>query len=311
MGIAGPSCRRLHPRLNFLRLDAETRLDYFGARYYSAAQGRFTSADKPFADQHMENPQSWNLYAYVRNNPLTYVDPDGQKGHHVVPQFLWINSDIGPEAKAFLKDFTIEFPGHMNSKAHDLYNVIAEEIWDNYLSENKGRFFRGQERTLATMTQKDAIEITRRFTTDARISKLIPELLEQGAKQTARLTVRSELGALGEKVGLGKVFEKEVVRMGLGKALGIALSLGITTVFGELFSAEPFSIGADCSQPGTCGREPEQQQDLQHRSESSDDFERRAVPNIRGNTGKVGTYCGWTWAAVRAARVKNGSACLK
>ena len=44
----------------------------------SAAQGRFTSPDKPFADQHPEDPQSWNLYAYVRNNPLAHVDSDGQ-----------------------------------------------------------------------------------------------------------------------------------------------------------------------------------------------------------------------------------------
>lgn len=59
--------------------DAETGLDYFGARYLSAAQGRFTSPDAPFADQHAEDPQSWNLYGYVRNNPLAAVDADGEK----------------------------------------------------------------------------------------------------------------------------------------------------------------------------------------------------------------------------------------
>lgn len=58
--------------------DAETGLDYFGARYFSGAQGRFTSPDAPFADQHPEDPQSWNLYGYSRNNPLRYVDPTGQ-----------------------------------------------------------------------------------------------------------------------------------------------------------------------------------------------------------------------------------------
>jgi RHS repeat-associated protein len=58
--------------------DAETGLDYFEARYLSSAQGRFTSPDKPFADQHLENPQSWNLYSYTRNNPLAFVDPTGR-----------------------------------------------------------------------------------------------------------------------------------------------------------------------------------------------------------------------------------------
>jgi RHS repeat-associated protein len=57
--------------------DAETGLDYFGARYFSGAQGRFTSPDEPLADQHSEHPQSWNLYSYGRNNPLRYIDPFG------------------------------------------------------------------------------------------------------------------------------------------------------------------------------------------------------------------------------------------
>ena len=57
--------------------DAESRLDFFGARYYSWAQGRFTSPDAPLLDQIAENPQSWNLYAYARNNPLAVVDSDG------------------------------------------------------------------------------------------------------------------------------------------------------------------------------------------------------------------------------------------
>ncbi len=58
--------------------DAETGLDFFGARYFSGAQGRFTSPDKPFADQHPKDPQSWNLYSYVRNNPLRYTDSTGE-----------------------------------------------------------------------------------------------------------------------------------------------------------------------------------------------------------------------------------------
>jgi RHS repeat-associated protein len=70
-------------------------LDYFLARYYSSAQGRFTSPDEfpggavdPFTGQQVgqpgplpyadiSNPQSLNKYAYVLNNPLCYVDPDG------------------------------------------------------------------------------------------------------------------------------------------------------------------------------------------------------------------------------------------
>ncbi len=57
--------------------DSETGEDYFGARYYGSALGRFTSPD-PLPGW-ASDPQSWNMYAYGRNNPLKYVDPDGEK----------------------------------------------------------------------------------------------------------------------------------------------------------------------------------------------------------------------------------------
>jgi RHS repeat-associated protein len=59
--------------------DVNSGLDYFGARYFSGAQGRWTSPDQPFADQHPEDPQSWDMYGYVRNNPLAHFDPDGKQ----------------------------------------------------------------------------------------------------------------------------------------------------------------------------------------------------------------------------------------
>jgi RHS repeat-associated protein len=65
--------------------DNETGLDYFGARYYASVQGRFTSPDpfefwmlnKKQQDTYITNPQRWNRYAYVLNNPLRYTDPNG------------------------------------------------------------------------------------------------------------------------------------------------------------------------------------------------------------------------------------------
>ena len=56
--------------------DNETGLDYFGARYYSGAQGRFTSPDPVGPDP--LNPQTLNRYRYAMNNPLRYIDPTGE-----------------------------------------------------------------------------------------------------------------------------------------------------------------------------------------------------------------------------------------
>lgn len=57
--------------------DVETGLDYFLSRYYSASQGRFTSADD--VGGRLTNPQSLNRYAYVLNDPLKYIDPTGHQ----------------------------------------------------------------------------------------------------------------------------------------------------------------------------------------------------------------------------------------
>jgi RHS repeat-associated protein len=77
--------------------DNESGLDYFLARYYSSAQGRFTSPDEftggphesfyvgelippdPILYAELTEPQSFNKYQYCLNNPLRYVDPDGHQ----------------------------------------------------------------------------------------------------------------------------------------------------------------------------------------------------------------------------------------
>ena len=55
--------------------DAETGNDYASARYYNPRLGRFLQPDS-FSGS-VGNPQSENLYAYVNNNPLNFVDPTG------------------------------------------------------------------------------------------------------------------------------------------------------------------------------------------------------------------------------------------
>jgi len=57
--------------------DTESNLDYFGARYFSGAQGRFTSPDPLLNSGKPWEPQSWNRYAYIDNNPLRYTDQTG------------------------------------------------------------------------------------------------------------------------------------------------------------------------------------------------------------------------------------------
>ena len=60
--------------------DKETDLDFAQARYLANHLGRFISADPLMMEvSRLGDPQAINLYIYTRNNPLRYVDPDGEK----------------------------------------------------------------------------------------------------------------------------------------------------------------------------------------------------------------------------------------
>jgi RHS repeat-associated protein len=54
--------------------DAESQLDYFGARSYASAIARWTTVDPPVA---ADSTPQWNPYGYVKGNPVNYSDPLG------------------------------------------------------------------------------------------------------------------------------------------------------------------------------------------------------------------------------------------
>jgi RHS repeat-associated protein len=55
-------------------------LDYMHARYYNSNLGRSLSVD-PVGNikKALKEPQRWNRFAYVQDNPLRLVDPDGKE----------------------------------------------------------------------------------------------------------------------------------------------------------------------------------------------------------------------------------------
>ena len=58
--------------------DKESDLDFAQARYYTSSLGRFQSSDPLMASATKLNPQSFNRYSYVINNPLLYSDSTGE-----------------------------------------------------------------------------------------------------------------------------------------------------------------------------------------------------------------------------------------
>jgi RHS repeat-associated protein len=57
--------------------DDETELDFAEARMYENRHGRFTAVDPLLASGKSANPQSFNRYVYVMNNPIVFTDPTG------------------------------------------------------------------------------------------------------------------------------------------------------------------------------------------------------------------------------------------
>ena len=108
--------------------DPESGLDDFGARYYSSALGRFMSSDwsavpvpVPYAE--LTNPQSLNLYAYVKNNPETLTDPDG---HFVTANLVGAPRE-GPAGQIFTPPIGQRWVGSGLGNLYIIVNIEAEE----------------------------------------------------------------------------------------------------------------------------------------------------------------------------------------
>jgi len=131
--------------------DDETGLDFAQARYYASVQGRFTSVDPLMASATVRNPQTWNRYAYVLNNPLTLVDPDGTKEISVEdckndPKCTTIKLNViydtnSNKGKGLTPDQKAKFEKQLIQHAKDTYgvaNVAFDVSYQEGQLTNKG-----------------------------------------------------------------------------------------------------------------------------------------------------------------------------
>lgn len=89
LGLRGlAALDRIRSRCTGKERDIESGLDNFGARYNSSQMGRFMSPDA-FTYAIKTDPQTWNLYSYVANNPLKRTDPDGHDWFLIDNKWQW------------------------------------------------------------------------------------------------------------------------------------------------------------------------------------------------------------------------------
>jgi len=87
------------------RFESGIGLYFYNARWYDSSAGRFVNPDTIIPGT--GNPQGWDRFAYVRNNPINRVDPTGHK-------------DEGPG---------YEEPGY--EEPDNLLDDIDDWLWDN------------------------------------------------------------------------------------------------------------------------------------------------------------------------------------
>ncbi len=135
--------------------DLESGLDYFGARYFSGAQGRFSGADPLFNwDEHVVDPQQWNRYAYVRNNPLKHTDPTGE-----VIETPWDAANVALGAASLLSNIV---SGNFGAAVVDAVGLG----YDTFATAAPGvpggastaiKFFRGADKAVDALKATDKV----------------------------------------------------------------------------------------------------------------------------------------------------------
>lgn len=124
------------------KTDEETDLQYFEKRYYDPRIGKFTSEDPVFwevgitkrPNQYFTDPQQWNSYSYVRNNPINMIDPSGEMIDYsktyidTRPNWQW-------EAYFQATDFDLhDWDSHYLSDNHTAIRVSFDEINTSFIT---------------------------------------------------------------------------------------------------------------------------------------------------------------------------------
>jgi hypothetical protein len=97
---------------------------YYRARYYAQGLGRFISADTIVPKS--SNPQQFNRYAYVLNNPLRYVDPSGHFTEDQLKQWTSLGSMYDKQRAEWIKN------------NQDLYKMLLQMHFGDRLYFNWG-----------------------------------------------------------------------------------------------------------------------------------------------------------------------------
>ena len=90
----------LRQKFTTYQRDEETGLDFAEARMYENRHGRFTAVDPLLASGKSANPQTFNRFVYVGNNPIGRTDPFGMDWYYnkETGGYKWYEDNESPKS---------------------------------------------------------------------------------------------------------------------------------------------------------------------------------------------------------------------
>ncbi len=166
-----------HYKFTAKERDPESGLDYFGARYYSNGLGRFLTPDwaakataVPYADY--ADPQSLNLYTYVRNLPTVRFDPDG----HVGGGTDATDPDLNKLKNAKIQSYTAITPVDPKVNDDGSFTYTNREVTNWSASDSQGNLlYVGRTTVETTVTVKQDGTFTTNQSLDVEAYKNTPK----------------------------------------------------------------------------------------------------------------------------------------
>jgi len=185
--------------------DSESGLDFAQARYYSSAQGRFTSPDPALASIDVSNPQTLSRYTYCLNNPLAYVDPDGLEELKVGS---W--KDLSEEQQRLFTTYV------QNEYAQEVDlgdpTTFAENLWNASAAAANGETYSGEttSRLLDQSQLTTFAAVTHMLESKGVIEEIASITAINGEKQQADFAIHGELKDSNSAAKIEKVFSTKI-----------------------------------------------------------------------------------------------------
>jgi len=211
--------------------DPETGLYYYNARYYDPEIGRFLSADAMIPDP--GNPQSFNRYSYVLNNPLRYTDPSGHVPDDTVNQGMKeaqevqakkaineiksklekiVKRDIKLTAVIFYIIKILDNYKDLEIRGADLKSALndIEEIEEILKNENIKPILNNIE-LIKKVNESVELHLKKEISLKDIVKKLLYEINTLNIKKKAVIEIKKEKDEIEKKLGLSVKLHPEEI----------------------------------------------------------------------------------------------------